>query len=460
MVTLHQYIRGGKQMDKTFIDKMKDKIIANSTIPTELYNEYNVKRGLRNANGTGVLVGLTKVGDVHGYLLDEGETVPDKGRLRYRGIDVADITNGFQSENRFGFEEACYLLLFGTLPTKDEYAEFSELLASHRALPEGFVQGSILKFPSNDIMNKLARSILVSYSFDERPDDVSLNNVINQCIMLISQLPMMAAYSYISKLHYILDGSLYIHRPKPEYSHAQNFLHILRQDNEFTQLEAEVLDLCMVLHAEHGGGNNSTFTTHVVSSSGTDTYSVMASSIGSLKGPKHGGANIRVKTMMDDLKKNVKNTKSEVEIEEYLVKILKKEANDKSGLIYGIGHAVYTESDPRAVLLKAKAKGLAKENGFEDEFELYATVERLAPNVFAEVKGSDKVISANVDFYSGMVYTMLGIPEDLYTPIFAMSRIAGWSAHRIEELAFNPRIMRPAYKNVRRRSQYVPMLDR
>ena len=447
-------------MEKTFLSSISDKAISNSTIPSELYTEYNVKRGLRNSNGTGVLVGLTKVGDVHGYLLDEGETVPDKGRLRYRGIDVRDIVSGFQAEKRFGFEEVCYLLLFGTLPTEHEYEEFRELLSSYRALPEGFIQGSILKFPSNDIMNKLARSILTCYSFDDNPDDLSLENVIKQSILLISSMPMMAAYSYIAKLHYLMNGSLYIHRPKLEYSHAENFLHILRPDNEFSKLEAEVLDLCMVLHAEHGGGNNSTFTTHVVSSSGTDTYSAIASSIGSLKGPKHGGANIRVKTMMDDLKANVKNITSETEVEDYLAKIINKEANDKSGLVYGIGHAVYTMSDPRCELLKHRASSLAKENGFEGEFELYNLVERLTPQVFADVKGSDKVIAANVDFYSGMVYTALGIPEDLFTPIFAMSRVAGWSAHRIEELAFNPRIMRPAYKNIKTKLGYTPMTER
>jgi len=447
-------------MDKVYLDKMEEKVLHFNKISPELYSEYNVKRGLRNDNGTGVLVGLTKVGDVHGYLLDEGELVPTEGRLRYRGIDIMDISNGFQSEGRYGFEEVCYLLLFGKLPTKSEYEEFKNCLAVNRMLPEGFVQGSILKFPSSDIMNKLARSILTSYSFDDNPDDVSLKNVIRQCVILIAQMPLMAAYSYISKLHYLLKGSLYIHRPRVELSHAENFLHVLRQNNEFTPLEAEVLDLCLVLHAEHGGGNNSTFTTHVVSSSGTDTYSVMASSIGSLKGPKHGGANIRVKQMMDNIKENVKNTSSDKELEDYLVKILKKEANDQSGLIYGIGHAVYTKSDPRAILLKGKAETLAQQNGFEEEFELYKRVERMAPNIFADIKKSDKVISANVDFYSGMVYSMLGIPEDLYTPLFAMSRIAGWAAHRIEELAFNPRIMRPAYKNVNSSSDYIPMNER
>jgi len=447
-------------MDKTFLTQLGNKVIDNSTIPSELYTEYNVKRGLRNPNGTGVLTGLTKVGDVHGYLLDEGETIPDDGRLRYRGIDIKDITKGFQAEKRFGFEEVCYLLLSGTLPNQVEYDQFSKLLSDFRQMPEGFIQGSILKFPSNDIMNKLARSILTCYSFDDNPEDTSLMNVLSQCIMLISQLPMMAAYAYIAKLHYMMDGSLYIHRPQPELSHAENFLHILRPNNKYSQIEAEVLDLCLVLHAEHGGGNNSTFTTHVVSSSGTDTYSAIASSIGSLKGPKHGGANIAVKNMMDDLKSNVKNQLSESEIEDYLVKVVKKQANDNSGLIYGIGHAIYTYSDPRAVLLKEHAETLAKANGFEADLEMYKTVERLAPQIFADVKGSDKVLAANVDFYSGMVYTALGIPDDLFTPIFAMSRIAGWAAHRIEELSFNPRIMRPAYKSVSRSQKYTPIKER
>ncbi len=447
-------------MKQEFLTKAEQKILQCSTIESELYNEYNVKRGLRNPNGTGVLVGLTKVGDVHGYLLDEGETIPADGRLRYRGVDVADLVKGFQTEGRFGFEETCYLLLFGHLPNQAELDEFKEVLAFSRILPEGFVQGSILKFPSNDIMNKLARSILTIYSFDDNPDDLSLVNVIRQCIQLIAQMPLMAAYSYISKLHYMLNGSLYIHRPRMDYSEAENFLHILRMDNGFSAIEAETLDLCMVLHAEHGGGNNSTFTTHVVSSSGTDTYSTMAASIGSLKGPKHGGANIRVTNMMNDLRKHVKNTASDTEIEGYLAKILKKQVGDKSGLIYGIGHAVYTMSDPRAILLKEKAKTLAVANDFEAEMDMYERVERLAPQVFYDVKGSDKVVSANVDFYSGMVYSMLGIPDDLFTPIFAMSRVAGWSAHRIEELAFNPRIMRPAYKNVRAPQNYMPMEER
>mgnify|MGYP001767255348 CR=1 FL=1 len=447
-------------MDQEFLKKAEQKILTCSTIEPELYNDYNVKRGLRNPNGTGVLVGLTKVGDVHGYLLDEGETIPAEGRLRYRGVDVADLVSGFQSEGRFGFEESCFLLLFGYLPNKAELDEFNEVLAISRILPEGFVSGSILKFPSNDIMNKLARAILTIYSFDENPDDLSLVNVIRQCIQLIAQMPLMSAYSYISKLHYMLNGSLYIHRPRLDYSEAENFLHILRMDNGFSSIEAETLDLCLVLHAEHGGGNNSTFTTHVVSSSGTDTYSAIAASIGSLKGPKHGGANIRVKHMMDDLKSHVKNTASDSEVEDYLVKILKKQVGDKSGLIYGIGHAVYTKSDPRSILLKEKARTLAVANNYEHDLDLYERVERLAPQVFADIKGSDKVVSANVDFYSGLVYSMLDIPEDLYTPIFAMARVAGWSAHRIEELAFNPRIMRPAYKNVRPPQEYTPISER
>jgi len=333
-------------------------------------------------------------------------------------------------------------------------------LAKERELPEGFVEEMILKFPSRDIMNKLARSVLVLYSFDDNPDDVSIANVINQSMKLIAQMPLLAAYGYIAHDHYHCNGNLFINRPNPSLSSAENFLHVLRKDSKYTKLEAEILDLCLVLHAEHGGGNNSSFTTHVVSSSGTDTYSSVAASIGSLKGPKHGGANIRVMNMMEDLMKNVEDYYSDEQIEEYLTKVVKKEANDKSGLIYGFGHAVYTLSDPRAVILKQKAKDLAEESGNTEIFQLYDRVERIAPKVFEKIKKSDKIVCANVDFYSGLVYKMLRIPKDLYTPLFAMARIAGWSAHRIEELIFKPRIMRPAYKNVCHKQEYIRMEDR
>ena len=447
-------------MDANLIRELRKNIRKRSVIPSKLYDENNVKRGLRNKNGTGVLVGLTRVGDVHGYVLDEGEKIPVDGRLRYRGVSVKDLTDGFQKDGRYGFEEICYFLLFGDLPNKEQYNMICKELAKERELPEGFVEEMILKFPSRDIMNKLARSVLVLYSFDDNPDDVSIANVINQSMKLIAQMPLLAAYGYIAHDHYHCNGNLFINRPDPNLSSAENFLHVLRKDSKYTKLEAEILDLCLVLHAEHGGGNNSSFTTHVVSSSGTDTYSSVAASIGSLKGPKHGGANIRVMNMMEDLMKNVEDYYSDEQIEEYLTKVVKKEANDKSGLIYGFGHAVYTLSDPRAVILKQKAKDLAEESGNTEIFQLYDRVERIAPKVFEKIKKSDKIVCANVDFYSGLVYKMLRIPKDLYTPLFAMARIAGWSAHRIEELIFKPRIMRPAYKNVCHKQEYIRMEDR
>jgi len=379
-------------------------IKRNNHIQNEMFEKYNVKRGLRNADGTGVLVGLTEVGDVHAYIMDEGEKIPVEGKLRYRGIDIYDIVEGFISENRLGFEETCYLLLFGELPNKQQLDEFSQLLGSKRTLPDYFAEDMILKAPSKDIMNKLARAVLASYSYDENPDDTSIENTLRQCIELIARFPTMVAYGYQAKRHYHDRQSLFLHSPKPELSTAENILHLIRPDSTYTRSEVEILDLLLVLHAEHGGGNNSTFATRVVSSSGTDTYSAIAAAIGSLKGPKHGGANIKVMQMMENIKANVKNWSDEGEVSDYLVKILKKEANDGSGLIYGIGHAVYTLSDPRAVLLKRKAEELAKETGNEEEYNLFTTIERLAPEVFAKVKKSDKVVSANVDFYSGFVY--------------------------------------------------------
>jgi len=447
-------------MDTNLIKELRKNIKKNSVIPSKLYDEYNVKRGLRNENGTGVLVGLTRVGDVHGYVLDEGEKIAVDGRLRYRGISIKDLTDGFQKNKRYGFEEVCYFLLFGDLPNQEQYDMMCRELSEQRELPDGFVEEMILKFPSRDIMNKLARSVLVLYSFDDNPDDVSIENVINQSIKLIAQMPLLAAYGYIAHDHYHCGGNLFINRPDPSLSCAENFLHVLRKNSKYTQLEAEILDLCLVLHAEHGGGNNSSFTTHVVSSSGTDTYSAVAASIGSLKGPKHGGANIRVMEMMEDLMENVKDYYSDEQIEDYLTRVMKKEAHDKSGLIYGFGHAVYTLSDPRAVILKEKARELAEESGNGEVFQLYDRVERIAPEVFKKIKGEDKPVSANVDFYSGLVYKMLRIPKDLYTPIFAMARIVGWSAHRIEELIFKPRIMRPAYKNVCLPKEYIEIEDR
>jgi citrate synthase len=433
-------------------------VLSASKIDPELYTRYNVKRGLRNADGSGVLVGLTGIGDVHGYIVDEGEASPVEGRLRYRGIDVKDLCAGFQAEQRFGFEETAYLLLFGKLPDASELASFSESLANNRELPEGFKENMILKAPSKDIMNKIARSVLVLYSYDENPEDRSIRNVLRQCIELIARFPVIVAYGFQAKMHYFEGKSLYMHNQNPALSTAENFLRLIRPGQEYTRTEAELLDLALVLHAEHGGGNNSTFVVQVVASTDTDTYSSIGAGVGSLKGPKHGGANHSVTQMMQDIMNNVKGG-GEAELKEYLRKILRKEAFDRTGLIYGMGHAVYSLSDPRAIILKEKARELAKEKGRADEFALYEEVERLGKIVFEEEKGS-KVICANVDFYSGFVYDMLGIHPDLHTPIFAMARIAGWAAHLVEEIVSGGRIIRPAYKYVLAPQQYIPFKDR
>lgn len=430
----------------------------NNLIGQNYYDKYQVKRGLRNTNGTGVLVGLTKIGDVHGYILDEGERIPEEGRLTYRGIDIKDFVNGFQSEHRFGYEEVCYLLLIGQAPNAHELEEFKSIIAEARELPKGFTEDMMLKFPSNNIMNKLQRSILVAYSFDDNPDDTSVRNVLRQSISLIALFPILISYGYEAKAHYFDGKSLYIHSPQKNLSTAENILFMIRPNNNYTSVEAETLDLALVLHAEHGGGNNSAFATHVVSSSGTDTYSAIAAAVGSLKGPKHGGANIKVAEMMDTIKPYIKDWNDENEIEECLNKILNKELYDKSGLIYGMGHAVYTLSDPRALLLKAKAEELAKEKGRLDEFNLYKNIEKISKKIFLERKG--KKLSANVDFYSGFVYDMLNIPRELYTPIFATARVAGWCAHRIEQLVSEPKIIRPAYKSVVIKKEYIPLEER
>jgi len=378
----------------------------------------------------------------------------------YRGIDVTELSNGFIKSGKNGFEETCYLLLFGDLPNEKQLADFEQILADYRHLPDDFVRDLILKAPSRDIMNVLARNVLALYSFDDRADDTSIPNVLEQCIRLIACFPLIAVYGYQAYSHYYEKKSLFIHSPKPELSTAENILHMLRPDSQFTKLEATLLDLALVLHAEHGGGNNSTFVTHVVTSTGTDTYSVMAAALGSLKGPRHGGANIKVVQMFDDMKSNLKDWDNEKEIEEYLVKLLKKEAFDRSGLIYGIGHAVYSISDPRCVILKEYAEKLAKEKGLEAEFNLYSKVEELAPKVISEMRKMYKGVSANVDFYSGFVYSMLGIPREMFTPIFAISRIAGWSAHRVEEIVNAGKIIRPAYKSVAKRREYVDIEKR
>lgn len=428
-----------------------------SYIDPELFSKYEVKRGLRDISGRGVLAGLTEIGEVHSYIMDENEMVPVPGKLMYRGIDIDDIVNGFMNEGRFGFEETCFLLLFGTLPDQNELRDFKELLAQYRRLPDDFARDIILKAPSKDMMNVLARSVLALYSFDDNADDISIANVLKQCIKLIAVFPSIAVYGYQAFSHYHESNSLFIHSPQPELSTAENILYMLRPDSSYTKLEATLLDLALVLHAEHGGGNNSSFVTHVVTSSGTDTYSVMAAALGSLKGPRHGGANIKVIQMFEDMKEQVKDWADEGEIEDYLAKILNKEAFDRSGLIYGIGHAVYSISDPRAIILREYAARLAQEKGLEDEYRLYTRVEKLAPEVIGRVRKMYKGVSANVDFYSGFVYRMLGIPQELYTPIFAVSRIVGWSAHRIEEIVNAGKIIRPAYKSVCPRREYTPL---
>jgi len=427
----------------------------NNKIDPQLFVKYDVKRGLRNADGTGVLVGLTEIGDVHGYIINEKEKVAMPGKLRYRGIEIEDIVAGFQKEKRHGFEETAYLLLFGELPKKKDLTKFNHLLGKHRNLPEGFTENMILKAPGSNVMNKLARSVLASYSYDKTPEDRSLKNVLRQCIGLIARFPTFAAYGYQAKAHYYDGESLYIHKPDEKLSTAENFLMLTRPDKKFNKIEADLLDLCLVLHAEHGGGNNSTFTTHVVASADTDVYSAIAAAIGSLKGYKHGGANIQVIQMMEDIKKNVKNYESENQVADYLTKIVKKEAFDGTGLIYGLGHAVYTISDPRTELLKKQAAKLAKEKELDWEYNLYSMVERLAPEIFQEIKKSDKKVCPNVDFYSGFVYRMLGIPTELYTPIFAIARISGWCAHLIEEIVSGGRIIRPAYKSIAEKKEYV-----
>lgn len=442
-----------------FLDKYS-RFLDHSNITPDLYTKFNVKRGLRNQDGTGVLVGLTEIGDVHGYIKDEEEKIPVEGVLRYRGIDIQNIVKGFQARKEHGFEETAFLLLFGFLPTQEELVEFKRVLGELRTLPAGFTEDMILKNPSNNIMNKLARSVLAMYSYDDDPENYDITNVLFQSVRLIAQFPTIVSYAYQAKKHYYNGGSLFIHSPMPNLSTSENLLLLCRADKKYTKLEAEILDLCLVLHAEHGGGNNSAFTTHLVSSSQTDTYSAISAAIGSLKGELHGGANIRVHSMIQDFKKNIKDWKSEKEVGEYIEKILKKEAYDKKGLVYGMGHAVYTLSDPRAELLRGKAEELSKAAGRSDEFALYQMIEKLTPEIFKRVKGSDKDISANVDFYSGFVYDALNIPSDLFTPIFAISRIAGWTAHRVEELLNGRRIMRPAYKSVAARSEYTPIEKR
>lgn len=432
----------------------------NDPIAPELYQTYDVKRGLRYNDGRGVLVGLTQIGDVVGYEIKDDKKIAIPGKLLYRGYDVEELIRDTDSHDEFGFEQVIFLLLFGQLPTRTQLEEFQSYLSSRRTLPESFTEDMIMKAPSPDIMNKLARSVLASYSYDDKAEDVSLVNILRQCIDLIARFPVFAAYAYQAKRRHYDGKSMYIHNPLQELSTAENFLRLIRPDKQYTKLETSILDLALILHAEHGGGNNSSFSIHVVSSTDTDTYSAIAAAVGSLKGRRHGGANMKVMEMMDDIKANVKNWDSEKEIKEYLRKIIRKETFDRTGLIYGQGHAVYTISDPRAILLRDKAKKLAKEKNMLEEYNLYRSIEKLAPIVFSEEKNSDKKICTNVDFYSGFVYTMLNIPRELYTPIFAISRVAGWAAHRLEEVVAGGRIYRPAYKNVMPPRNFVPIEER
>lgn len=447
---------GQNNFDK-MLASLTNKAEKCSSIDPNLFSKYIVKRGLRDIDGRGVLVGLTEIGEVHSYIVDENEMIPVPGRLLYRGIDINNIVNGFLADDRFGFEETCYLLLFGNLPNKNELEDFKQLLADNQKLPDDFARGMILKIPSKDMMNVLARSVLALYSFDERADDTSIENVLKQCLRLIACFPSLAVYGYQAFSHYHGNNSLYLHSPRPDLSIAENILHMLRPDSKYTKLEAKLLDLALVLHAEHGGGNNSSFVTHVTTSSGTDTYSVIAAALGSLKGPRHGGANIKVVQMFEDMKQQVKDWDDEQEIEGYLTKLLNSEAFDRAGVIYGIGHAVYSISDPRAVIMRDQVAQLAREKGLEDEFQLYYKVENLAPKVIAKSRRMYKGVSANVDFYSGFIYRMLDIPSELYTPLFAIARIVGWSAHRIEEIVNAGKIIRPAYKSVTKPQDYIAM---
>ena len=442
------------------IEELASLCRKNDKIDPELYVKYDVKRGLRDLNGKGVLAGLTEIGDVKAYDIVDGESVPCEGKLYYHGVDIEELVDGFVKDKRFGFEETTYLLLFGQLPTKQQLSDFERIIANYRTLPTGFVRDIIMKAPSYDMMNTLARSVLTLFAYDKSADDTSVENVLRQCMQLIAQLPMLAVYGYQAYKHYHDGESLYIHRPRTSLSTAENLLYTLRPDSKYTELEARILDIALVIHAEHGGGNNSTFTTHVVTSSGTDTYSAIAAAIGSLKGPKHGGANIKVVKMFDDMKKTLPDWQDEDAVRGYLKDLLDKKAFDRSGLIYGMGHAVYSLSDPRANIFKGFVQRLAKEKGREKEFELYSLVERLAAEVISEKRRIYKGVSANVDFYSGFVYSMLDLPIELYTPLFAIARIAGWSAHRIEELTNEGKIIRPAYKNVAPRIQYKSMGDR
>ncbi len=435
-----------EKMINEWVEEISKETERVNTVDKELYNRYDVKQGLRNSDGTGVVVGFTKIGSVHGYKYVNAQKTPIEGRLFYRDVEIHKVA---ENHGNFGFERALYLLLFGKLPTEEELDQFNQVLDSYRDLPNNFTENMILKSPSNNIMNKLQRSTLALYSYDEDPDALEVDKLVLQSMKLIARYPTIISYGYQAKSHYYGDKSLFLHSPEEGLGTAKNILYLIRQDNQYTKLEADVLDLLLILHAEHGGGNNSAFATHVVSSSGTDTYSALAAAVGSLKGPKHGGANLRVRNMIDHIKENVNNYSNEAELKDYLIKMLKGEVFDKKGLIYGMGHAVYTKSDPRAVMLKDKAKKLAEAKGRMDGFYLYSNIEKLTKEIFKEYRGEDVEICANVDLYSGFVYELLNIPKELYTALFATARVGSWCAHRIEQLVSDKKIIRPAYKSIK-----------
>lgn len=452
-----QYI---SSVSQDYISSLCGELEKNNSIKPGDFQKYRVKRGLRNPDGTGVMAGLSHVSSVEGYYILDNERIPKEGKLSYRGYDIKDIIADCVADDRFGFEEVVWLLIFGSLPSKDQIAEIREVLGKSRALPDEFIEDMIMKHPSKDIMNKMARCVMSLYSYDENPDDISTPNVLRQSLQLIAQFPTMMNSAYQIKRRAFYNKSMYLHPIKPELSTAESILRLLRSDKQYTDEEAKLLDICLMIHADHGGGNNSTFSTRVLTSSGTDTYSAITAGLGSLKGPRHGGANIKVAHQMEYIMENLDDSTDDAQVRDMLARIMKKEAGDGSGLIYGMGHAVYTLSDPRAVILKRSAKKLAFDHGFEKEFMTLDAIERLTPQVFAEIKGVEKPMCANVDLYSGLVYRVLGIPEDLYTPLFATARVAGWCAHRLEELTTSSKIMRPAYKSVTKYRAYTPLSKR
>ena len=447
-------------VNEELLHELSESFRLNSQIPPELYSRYRIKRGLRNADGTGVLVGASRLGNVHGYILNEGEREPIEGRLTYRGYNVYDLIHGLEKENRFGFEEVGYLLMCGKLPSRRQLAEFQHTIGLERALPDNFTEDMIMRAPSRDIMNKLAGATLALYSYDANPDETTVENIMRQGISLMAKFPVIISHAYQAKRRYFDGDSMFLHVPDPDRSTAENILHLVRPNGKYYDDEAKLLDRCLILHAEHGGGNNSSFTVRVTSSSGTDTYSAIAAAVSSLKGPRHGGANLRVVKQFEEMKANLHDWTDEGEVADYLRRILDGAAGDGSGLIYGMGHAIYTKSDPRAVALKQAARPLAEKTGFSKEMDLIELVEKLTPAIFAEKKGSDKPMCANVDMYSGFVYKMLGLPKSLYTPLFATARIVGWMAHRLEEVTTGGKIIRPAYNPLAKTGEYINRDDR